>query len=704
MPGANSSSAPKFKATPLGISRYFDELEDCFEAANVVEDKDKIRYAKRYVEADEVAAWSAVEEGTPPSYRTFVDNVKKLYPGSEGESRYTIGDLEAVALASRNARTMTRAEEAEYYRKFMPIAVFLEKAGKVSKYQVGKAYLSGFTDGVAGRIQYRAELQNPTIDPADGFDLTKLHDAAKMALDAVGFGGGGSSGGRASNQPQSGGVIKVEAPDVSELARTIAAALAQVQVQQGPAARAQGGGGYYQPGGFGQSYGGYQGQYQGGRAGGNMSGGNRCNFCDLPDHFVRNCPDVQKYLALGKVVISADNRIMLPNGQYIPRSLPGNCMKDRVDHWITLNPLSVPQAGGNTSGTDGGPQRDRPPHLQSHLLEAVVTYSAATEEPRTNEDGGGEDDDDLARLEANLAALSTEAARLRSKKVRFADDSKSGGKDSGGASKATVRGPGGGKPPGVPAKAAGDTVAQQGKTGQGPQYKYTSKLTGDGDSMKKADELVGRMLDGHAGVTWSELGEVSLEFRKAMNERSKVHRVPLGSNLIESGGEATILAAIHKQQPKASYGCWDNLTLRAVRPTINGYGGIECVLDSGSQMVVVRKDVWEKIGGTLLPDEGIMMETANRATVRTVGKTNGLVFDFNGEVEVRLNAQIVEEAPFDVLLGRPFFAATSCVTKDHEDGKMEITLTDPESKKKVQVRTYERVPQPVDSADVEEGF
>ena len=177
-----------------------------------------------------------------------------------------------------------------------------------------------------------------------------------------------------------------------------------------------------------------------------MSGGNRCNFCDLPDHFVRNCPDVQKYLALGKVVISADNRIMLPNGQYIPRSLPGNCMKDRVDHWITLNPLSVPQAGGNTSGTDGGPQHDRPPHLQSHLLEAVVSYSAATEEPRTNEDGGGEEDDNLARLEANLAALSTEAARLRSKKVRFADDSKSGGKDSGGASKATVRGPGGESP------------------------------------------------------------------------------------------------------------------------------------------------------------------------------------------------------------------------------------------------------------------
>ncbi|EPS92482.1 hypothetical protein FOMPIDRAFT_1084022, partial [Fomitopsis schrenkii] len=130
--------------------------------------------------------------------------------------------------------------------------------------------------------------------------------------------------------------------------------------------------------------------------------------------------------------------------------------------------------------------------------------------------------------------------------------------------------------------------------------------------------------------------------------------------------------------------------LRAVRPTVNGYTGIECVLDSGAQMIVMRKEVWEKVGGSLLPDEGVIMETANKATVKTVGKANGLVFNFDGEVEVRLNVQVVEAAPFDVLLGRPFFAATSCVTKDHEDGKTEVVLTDPLTKKKVQVQTYER--------------
>ena len=106
----------------------------------------------------------------------------------------------------------------------------------MSKYQISKAYLSGFTDGVAGRIRYRAELQNPTIDPADGFDLDQLHSAAKMALDAVGFGGGGTSSTQSAATPTT---VKVETPDVNTLVQSIAAAMLQAQAQQGQ----RGGGG-----------------------------------------------------------------------------------------------------------------------------------------------------------------------------------------------------------------------------------------------------------------------------------------------------------------------------------------------------------------------------------------------------------------------------------------------------------------------------
>ena len=422
---------------------------------------------------------------------------------------------------------------------------------------------------------------------------------------------------------------------------------------------------------------------------------------------------MEKYYKEGKIRLSQEGRVLLLNGGPVPRRLPGNCMKDRVNHWNAVYGVGAMPVNAPVPGQDGGQQdgqrRDRPPHLSSNLLEVFVGCNGKANEKR-KEESEEEGDEELAHVEAQLAALSAEASRLRTRKVRFVDDGKSSGKDTAGASKATVKGPVG-KPPGTPAKLvavdSGATGAKDGgKGGGGPQYRYTSKMTAEGDPLKRADELVGRMLDGQAGVTWGELGEVSMEFRKAMTERSKVHPVPLGVNLAEGGGPtvAATLAAIQKRGSRQGYSCWDNLMLRAVKPTVNGFDGYECVLDSGSQMIVVRKDVWEKVGGTLLPEEGIILETANRATVQTVGKANGLLFSFDSEVEVRLNVQVVEEAPFDVLLGRPFFAATSCVTKDHEDGKVEITLTDPSSKKKVQVRTYERVPQPLNEGDGGEDF
>ena len=242
-----------------------------------------------------------------------------------------IGDLEAVAIALQKAMTMTRAAEVEYYRKFMPIAVYLEKVGKVSKYQVSKAYLSGFTDSVAGRIRYRVEPQNPTIDPADGFNLDQLHSAMKMVLDAVGFGGGGMS---SIQMAVALATVKVEAPDMNTLVQSITAAMLQAQAQQ----EQQGRGRYYHRPPQGRGYwpyqGGYQVQYQGGGnvgpGGGQGSGATRwmCNFCDSPDHFVAGCPEVEKYYKEGKICLSQEGRVLLMNVGPVPRHLPGNCMKD----------------------------------------------------------------------------------------------------------------------------------------------------------------------------------------------------------------------------------------------------------------------------------------------------------------------------------------------------------------------------------------
>ncbi|EPT00490.1 hypothetical protein FOMPIDRAFT_9801, partial [Fomitopsis schrenkii] len=299
MPGTNHSLAPSFKSTPLGVRRYFEELEDLFEYASVVDDAQKIKYARRYVGAEEVEAWTVVDVGTPASYQTFVENVKKLYPGAEGESRYSIRDLESAAAESKAAGTKTRGEEAEFYRRFLPMAMFLQKAQKVSKHQVCEQYLAGFPDSITDWIRQHAEIQNPTLDPADGFDLEKLHNAAKTCLDAVGYGGGGGTSVSASSRTK----VKIEG-DITDFASTLVSAMLAAQQTQ----TAQSGGyGYYQNG--------------------------NCNFCDTPGHMVRACPEVAKYLSLGRIAMTPDNRVAMPDGRYIPRSLPGRCMKDCVDYW-----------------------------------------------------------------------------------------------------------------------------------------------------------------------------------------------------------------------------------------------------------------------------------------------------------------------------------------------------------------------------------
>lgn len=126
-----------------------------------------------------------------------------------------------------------------------------------------------------------------------------------------------------------------------------------------------------------------------------------------------------------------------------------------------------------------------------------------------------------------------------------------------------------------------------------------------------------------------------------------------------------------------------------MEPVIEGKFTCECVLDGGAQIVAMRKDIWEKTGIVLKPDEAITMETANSAQVKTVGKAQNVRFTF-GSVDLYLQLQVLDDAPFEVLLGRPFFALTACETRDFPSGEQQITLTDPETGERVMVATKPR--------------
>ena len=82
------------------------------------------------------------------------------------------------------------------------------------------------------------------------------------------------------------------------------------------------------------------------------------------------------------------------------------------------------------------------------------------------------------------------------------------------------------------------------------------------------------------------------------------------------------------------------------------------------------------------------MKSANNTDSFTLGLIPNVAFNF-GDINVKLQVQVVpNEAPFDVLLGRPFFSLTSCRSQDFPSGDQHITLTCPNTNAEVTLPTH----------------
>ncbi|KAJ7493744.1 hypothetical protein FB451DRAFT_1020702 [Mycena latifolia] len=78
------------------------------------------------------------------------------------------------------------------------------------------------------------------------------------------------------------------------------------------------------------------------------------------------------------------------------------------------------------------------------------------------------------------------------------------------------------------------------------------------------------------------------------------------------------------------------------------------------------------------------MQSANSQSNSTVGIITDLKCTVEG-VDLLLQVHVVQGAPFDLLLGHPFFRFTSCQTIDDMNGSQEITITCPNTGTRVTI-------------------
>jgi len=141
--------------------------------------------------------------------------------------------------------------------------------------------------------------------------------------------------------------------------------------------------------------------------------------------------------------------------------------------------------------------------------------------------------------------------------------------------------------------------------------------------------------------------------------------------------------------PQPLYTATESASLRVVFPTINGGERVECVVDSGSQIVSMALKLAERLGIIWDPDVRIHMQSASGEMKRSAGLARNVPFLF-GDIPVYLQVHIIDQPAYDVLLGRPFDVLTESHVKNTTTGTQTLTIRDPSSARRCVIPTHAR--------------
>ena len=89
------------------------------------------------------------------------------------------------------------------------------------------------------------------------------------------------------------------------------------------------------------------------------------------------------------------------------------------------------------------------------------------------------------------------------------------------------------------------------------------------------------------------------------------------------------------------------------------------------------------------PGERITMESADGRKSETLGQVHNAAMRFN-EIRLPVKAQVIKNAPYQILLRQPFFALTSLRAQHYPDSSVEVKIMDPISGKDLIITTFPR--------------
>ncbi|KDR81131.1 hypothetical protein GALMADRAFT_207976 [Galerina marginata CBS 339.88] len=692
MPARGDRSAPTFDPIkPRELKHYFSDLEFLMELAGVLTEANKKKHATRYVSMDIADVWETLAEykTAEKTYENFKDAVLKLYPGADDDQRYSLADLDIIIGSHQRLGLSTLTELADYYRQFSAVTTFLVEKERLSELDQKRAFIKGFPPALWERVSQRLQLKFPDKYPDHPYEMEKVHEAAQYVLHGTSTMVNHFTPPQSTSSVASEPVVKAEnlAPLFTEFTKSILEILKQNQQQQSNSRRAT--------------------NYD-----------VTCNFCSGP-HYIRDCKLVDEYQIAGKVKRNSEGKVVLPTGAFVPRDIPGQYLKDRIDEWHRRNPNQL--AAGMMSAILLEAEIMNLKTQRSKFQPIIRTRGQKAREPAV------EDDEDLPiPPEPSAAPKSVPPAHDRPSNPSSTDTNTSNSSNSfpehpfRNAPDASYLPPQS-RNVGAPDKATNKKSE--------PAYRtyppiYDSNI---------ASNVYNRSLDSPITLTQRELLSIAPEVRNQLREATTTKRNantdrPAQANVLDEVDKperefnrnysmphsVALAASIHRSPPEGSLVVPDPIEMyyRSLRPgeerdpdrivvakessalrsifaIVDNSQKEECILDPGCQIVAMSEEICHDLALIYDPTIKLNMQSANGTVDQSLGLARNVPFLIGG-LTFYMQVHIIRAPAYDILMGRPFDVLTRSIVHNFANEEQTITVCDPNTGRTATIPTLPR--------------